>query len=176
MSEGLAIPFNSSRIAIPTMDVMITPTITMRAEMRRNRRLLKWSPISFLNIVKIPYNLGLLKVLHIDLFKRIVFLAQSQLFLRQFLNGTDRHQIPIDHNPHPVTDLLNLIEQMGGKKESDILFPAQGMDEVEHPIRSIGIEADRGLIEEDEFRLLDQYLCDPESLSHSFRIGAHLFC
>jgi hypothetical protein len=38
---GLAIPFVSSWIPIPTMEAMITPTITISDEIRRKRVLLK---------------------------------------------------------------------------------------------------------------------------------------
>ena len=41
MSVGLAIPLISSWMPMPTMEAMITPTITISAEMRRNRVLLK---------------------------------------------------------------------------------------------------------------------------------------
>src|SRR4030042_970403 len=124
---------------MPTIEAMITPTIMINAEIRRNRMLLKWSSISFLNIVNIPCNLGLLKILHIDLFKRVMFLIDTQLFLSQFLNGPDSHKIPFDHDPHSIANPLDLVEEVGGEKNGNIFFPAPGVDEAEHPIRPIRI-------------------------------------
>ena len=106
------------------MEAMITPTITINADIRRNRVLLKWSSNSFRKMVKIPCNLGLLEILHVDLFECIRFLLiQSQLFLGEFLNGTCGDQIPLDHDPDPVADPLDLIEQMGGKKDGHLSVP-----------------------------------------------------
>src|SRR4030043_2218756 len=116
---------------MPTIEAMITPTITINAEIKRNRMLLKWSSISFLKMGKIPVNLGLLKILHIDFFKGIMFLIDAQLLLGQFINGTHGHQIPFDHDPHPIADPLNLIQKVGGKKNRDIFLPAERVDEVE---------------------------------------------
>ena len=48
---------------------------------------------------------------------------------------------------------------------------AEGVDKVEHPIRSIRVQTDGRFIEEDELRFLDQNLGDPQSLPHPFRIG-----
>ena len=39
---------------MPTIEAMITPTMTISAVISRNRVLLKWSSISFWYIVKIP--------------------------------------------------------------------------------------------------------------------------
>ena len=39
---------------MPTIEAMMTPTMTISAVMRRNRMLLKWSSISFRYMVKIP--------------------------------------------------------------------------------------------------------------------------
>jgi hypothetical protein len=38
---GLAIPLTSSWMPMPTIEAIITPTMTIRAEIRRNRVLLK---------------------------------------------------------------------------------------------------------------------------------------
>src|SRR4030043_2423864 len=76
---GFAAPFDSSWMPMPTMEAMITPTITINAEMRRNRTLLKWSSSSFLNKVKIPRKLSLLEIFHVDFFKGIMFFFHSQL-------------------------------------------------------------------------------------------------
>src|SRR4030042_4672988 len=171
---GFAIPFDSSWMPMPTMEAMITPTIKINAEMIRNRTLLKWSSNSFLNKVKIPCKLSLLEIFHIELFEGIMFFFHAQLFLGQFLNGPDRYQIPLDHDPHPITNPLDLIQAVGGEENGNIPIPAQGVDEVEHPVGSIRVQTNGRFIEEDELRLLDKDLCDPESLPHPFRIGPHL--
>ena len=103
-----------------------------------------------------------------------MFFFHAQLFLGQLLNGPDRHQIPFDHDPYPITNPLNLIKEVGGEENGNIPFPAQGVDEVEHPVGSIRVQTDGRLIEEDELRFFDQDLCDPQSLPHPFRIGPHL--
>src|SRR4030043_1437873 len=103
---GFALPLDSSWMPMPTMEAMITPTITTNAEIRRNRTLLKWSSNSFLNKVKIPCKLSLLEIFHVELFEGIMFFFHSQLLLGQFLNGPDRHQIPFDHDPYPITNPL----------------------------------------------------------------------
>src|SRR4030043_416007 len=105
---GFAAPFDSSWMPMPTMEAMITPTITINAEMRRNRTLLKWSSNSFLNKVKIPCNLNLLEIFHIELFERVMFLINAQFLLSKLLNRPDRHQIPFDHDPYPLANPLNL--------------------------------------------------------------------
>src|SRR4030042_3204468 len=116
MRVCFAIPFNSSWILMPTMEAIITPTITINAKIRRNRVLLKWSSISFLNMTKIPCNLSLLKIFHIDLFECIMFFLNSQFFLGQFLNGTPCHPLSFDHDSYPITDPLNLIKEVGRAK------------------------------------------------------------
>ncbi len=63
---------------------------------------------------------------------------------------------------------------MGGEKDGYPLFPAEIMNDIEHPIRSIGVEPDRGLVEKDEFRLLHKDLGNAQALSHPFRIHADL--
>src|SRR4030042_6862574 len=171
---GFAIPFDSSWMPMPTMEAMITPTIKINAEMIRNRTLLKWSSSSFLNRVKIPCKLSLLEIFHIEFFEGIMFFFHAQFFLGQFLNGPDRHQIPFDHDPYSITNPLNLIKEVGGEEDGNILFLAQEVDEVEHPVGSIRVQTNGRFIEEDELRLLDQDLSYPESLPHPFRIGPHL--
>ena len=137
--------------------------------------LLKWSSNSFRKMVKIPCNLGLLEILHVDLFKRIsLILFDAQFLLGQFLNGTYRDQFPLDHDSDPFADPLDLIEQVGGEKDGDPPFPAEIMNEIEHPVRSVRVEPDRGLIEKDELGILDQNLGNPQALPHPFRIEARL--
>src|SRR4030042_6990478 len=123
---GLGNPLTSSLMAIPTMEATITPTMTIRAEIRRNRVLLNWSSISFLKIVRIPCTSDLLKVLHVNLFEGVVFFVHTQLVPAQLLNGTHSDQIPLDHDAHSVTDPLHLLEKMGGKEDGHLLFFAQG--------------------------------------------------
>jgi len=41
---------------MPTIEAIITPTMTISAVISRNRMLLKWSSISFRYIAKIPSN------------------------------------------------------------------------------------------------------------------------
>src|SRR4030042_1967341 len=120
---GFAIPFDSSWMPMPTMEAMITPTITINAEIRRNRTLLKWSSNSFLNRVKIPCKLSLLEILHVELFESIMFFFHAQLFLGQLLNGPNRYQIPFDHDPYPITNPLNLIKKVGGEENGNIPVP-----------------------------------------------------
>src|SRR4030067_1119938 len=156
---------------IPTMEAMITPTITINVEIRRNRVLLKWSSNSFRKMVNIPCNLGLLKILHIDLFQCIIlFIIQTQLFLGQFFDGTDGHELPFDHDPDSITDPLDLIKQMGRQKNGNLSVPAEGANEIEHPIRSVRVKADRGFVKKDELRFFDQNLGDAQTLPHPFRI------
>jgi hypothetical protein len=100
-------------MAMPTIEAMMTPTMTMRAEIRRNLVLLNWSSISFLKIVKIPCTSDLLKVFHVDLFEGIPFLIDAQFIFRQFLDGAHRHQTSLDHNPYAIGYFLNLLKQMG---------------------------------------------------------------
>src|SRR4030042_1699842 len=164
---GFAAPFDSSWMPMPTIEAMITPTITINAEMRRNRTLLKWSSSSFLNKVKIPRKLSLLEIFHVDFFKRVMFLINAQFLLSKLLNRPDRHQIPFDHDPYPIANPLNLIQKVGGKKDGNILIPAQGVDDVEHPVGSIRVQTDGRFIEKDELRLLDQNLRNAKALSHS---------
>ena len=103
-----------------------------------------------------------------------MFFFHSQLLLGQFLNGPDRYQIPFDHDPYSIANPLDLIQKVGGKKNGNIPVPAQGVDEVEHPVGSIRVKPNGRLIKEDELRLFDQDFCDPESLPHPLRIGSHL--
>src|SRR4030042_6330226 len=123
---------------IPTMEAMITPTITINVEIRRNRVLLKWSSNSFRKMVHIPCNLGLLKILHINLFQCIIFFViQPQFFLSQFSDRADGHKFSFDHDPDPIAYLLDLIEEMGGQEHGHLSISAQGVNEIEHPIRSV---------------------------------------
>src|SRR5512139_2830518 len=109
---------------MPTIEAMITPTMTINAEIRRNRMLLKCSSISFLKMVKIPCNLGLLKILHIDFFKGIMLFINAQFLFSQFFNGAHGHQISFDHDSYSIAYPLNLIEKVGGEKNSNIFVPA----------------------------------------------------
>jgi len=45
-----------------------------------------------------------------------------------------------------------------------------GVNEIEHPIRSVRVKSDRGFIKEDELWFFDQNLRNPQALSHPFRI------
>src|SRR5512136_2824926 len=92
---GLGNPLTSSLMAIPTMAATITPTMTMRAEIRGNRVLLNWSSISFLKIVRIPCTSDLLKVLHVNLFEGVALSVHTQLAPGQLLNGTHSDQSPL---------------------------------------------------------------------------------
>src|SRR4030065_2100772 len=107
---------------MPTIEAMITPTITINAEIKRNRMLLKWSSISFRNMVKIPCNLGLLKILHIDFFKCVMLFINPQFLFSQFFNRTHGDQFPFDHDPDPIAYPLNLIEKVRGEEKGNIFF------------------------------------------------------
>src|SRR4030042_1517432 len=144
---GFAAPFDSSWMPMPTIEAMITPTITINAEIRRNRTLLKWSSSSFLNKVKIPRKLSLLEIFHVDFFEGIMFLVHTQRFPGQFLNRPNRHQIPFDHDPHSIINPLNLVQKVGGEKNGNIFLPAQGVDEAENPVGSVGVKDNGRFIE-----------------------------
>src|SRR3990172_8591417 len=129
--------------------------MTISADMSRNRVLLKWSSISFLKIATMPCNLCLLKYFHINIFKGVILRFNPQ-FLCQFLDGAHCHQISLDHDSNAVNDTLDLSRQMRRKEDRDVLFPAEGSDQIKHPVCSIRVQTDRRLVQEDQLRLLDQ--------------------
>ncbi len=64
---------------------------------------------------------------------------------------------------HPVTDYAHLVEDVGG--EQDRALAAQISDEIADVDHLIGVQADGRLVENQQSRLGDQCLRDPDTLA-----------
>lgn len=121
-----------------------------------------------------PPNLGLLEILHVDFFETRFSGLIPELLAGKVVDMACCHKLAFDHDAHLVANALYLIEQVGREKDGNALVPAQRMDQIEHAVRAVRVEAHRRLIEKDHLRRFDQDLRDAEPLPHPFGISPNL--
>ena len=82
------------------------------------------------------------------------------------------HHFTVGHDADAITDLLELLEKMGGDEYGDAtLFELE--DQVPDLPRARGIHACGGFVENEEARLVNERLGEADALEHAFRITAY---
>ena len=83
------------------------------------------------------------------------------------------HQVPVTEDPDPVTDRLDLSEDVRGEEDGRAAL-GLGTDDLAHLLRAGGVEPGRGFVEDEQVGLSDQRHPEHEPLGHPLRVAAGL--
>ena len=85
-------------------------------------------------------------------------------------DGALQHDLPMGHDAHAMADALHLLQLVRREEDGDALPGAQVLDDAEQPDDAGGVEAERGVVQDDELRLLEQDVGQAEALAHAARV------
>src|SRR5688500_5534252 len=100
--------------------------------------------------------------------------AQAVILAEQVGDGRFADDLALRDDRDPVADLLDLMEEMAGEEDGLAAVDGEASDERAHLLDAGGVEADHGLVEDDELGVAEQRRGDPEALAHSGRIALEL--
>ena len=98
---------------------------------------------------------------------------QGAGLLRERVERRGAQEPPGVDGDEVVADALDLAEQVAGHDDGDAELVAGAADEVEHLIAAGRVEPVRGLVEEQELRVVDERLGQLDALLHARRVAAH---
>ena len=87
----------------------------------------------------------------------------------QLGHRTEPDQPAGGEDPDPVTDRLDLGEQVAGKENRHAALVDQVPEQAEDADHADGIDGRRGLVEDQNLRILDEGIGDAEPLEHAPR-------
>ena len=93
---------------------------------------------------------------------------------RELRHRSRPHQPPPVDDDEPVADLLDLPQQVGRHQHGDPELPPRAPHQVQHLVATGGIEAVRGLVQEDQARVVHERLRELHALLHARRVAADL--
>jgi hypothetical protein len=85
----------------------------------------------------------------------------------QFIDSAARDETPLHDNADPITDHLHIVQNVRAEKDR---FPAiaQTQNQIADLLASDRIQSGHRLIEDNQFRIVDQRLRQADTLQHAF--------
>ncbi len=92
----------------------------------------------------------------------------------QLVDRARGDEAALDEHADAVADLLDLVQQVRRQQHRDALVGAQPLDEQQQLAHALGVDVHRRLVEDQDRRVLDQRVGEPEPLAHAPREAADL--
>ena len=89
------------------------------------------------------------------------------------------HKMTVLNNRDPVADLLDLVQFVGRDQDSAAVLDAQVLDQGGQFMHAVGVDAQGGLIHDDDLRILHQHVGDAAEhiartkVNHCGRVKSH---